>query len=417
MGVHDLEKRHDSGTMTPPTTPTRLSHSKSDSASSDFLGALSSLRRGDSTSPGTGPRPAIVDLAKPGSTELITFPHHVMDYAFRTNAEGKKKKPIGEGLWSDVYLATPSVLKPRVQSSCTPFVPEMSPPLTPVHSRNSSLRLNATSNTPLLYAIKVPASTTAKKVLFAEARILSYLSRFPDADNHVVPFHGLDSRNGSLVLTAMDRTLETWIQTELNTLDEAARAQKLASIFPSIALSLLDSLRWLQDKDCIHADIKPSNILASLGLIRIPQLVYSDFSSTILTKPDVKIDSEASPQGAGTWDYLDPRILSSSSPAPVSASTDLWSLAITLLFLILGSSPYDAFKSNKFQQREMIKSGAPLQCMAYDDAGIVNAKRISRLSRDIGFDVQKWLAKVLVKDASRRASIAEWHDELLSAQY
>jgi hypothetical protein len=30
----------------------------------------------------------------------------------------------------------------------------------------------------------------------------------------------------------------------------------------------------------------------------------------------------------------------------------------------------------------------------------------------LGFDVQKWLAKVLVKDAGKRAGVEEWRREL-----
>jgi serine/threonine protein kinase len=289
----------------------------------------------------------------------------------------------------------------------------MSPPLTPVRTVDSGVGLDKLIATPIIYAVKVPAMTSAKKVLAAEARILSYLSRYPDAEKHVVSFYGLDTRTGALTLKAMDDTLEGWIQKELNTLDEPARAHKLATVFPSIALALIASLQWMQDKDCTHADIKPSNILVSSSSLEgIPKPVYTDFSSTILTRPDTTIESEASPLGAGTWDYLDPSLLSSSSTTSPSSATDLWSLAITLLFLVLGSSPYDAFKGNKFQQREMIKSGSPLQCMGYDDQGIKNVKRLQTLSKDLGFDVQKWLAKVLVKDAGKRAGVEEWRREL-----
>jgi serine/threonine protein kinase len=289
----------------------------------------------------------------------------------------------------------------------------MTPPLTPVRTVDSGIGLDKLPITPSLYAVKVPAMTSAKKVLAAEARILSYLSRFPDAENHIVSFYGLDTRSGALILKAMDDTLEGWIQKELNTLDEPSRAQKLAAAFPSIALALLTSLQWMQDKDCTHADIKPSNILVSSpSLEGAPEPVYTDFSSTILTRPDATIETEASPLGAGTWDYLDPSLLSSSSTTSPSSATDLWSLAITLLFLVLGQSPYGAFKSNKFQQREMIKSGSPLQCMGYDDPGIKNVKRVQTLSKDLGFDVQKWLAKVLVKDAGKRAGVEEWRREL-----
>jgi len=261
--------------------------------------------------------------------------------------------------------------------------------------------------------------TSAKKVLSAEARILSYLSRYPNAEDHVVPFYGLDMRTGALLLKAMDDTLEGWIQKDLNSLDSASRAAKLAAVFPSIAHSLITSLQWMQDKDCTHADIKPSNMLVStrLSTSANPKPVYTDFSSAMLTRPDATIESSTSPLGAGTWDYLDPCLLSSSScaaspsPSP-SAASDLWSLAITLLFLILGSSPYDAFKGNKYQQREMIKSGAALQCMGYDDQGIANMKRLQSLSKTLGFNLMAWFGKVLVKDVEKRVGIEEWKLEL-----
>jgi serine/threonine protein kinase len=359
------------------------------------------------------PRLSLDDSSQRGSTELIHFPYQVADYEFRTDERGRKKT-IGEGAWSDVYLATACPPKPTAQSSLQPpRNAEMTPPLTPVRTVDSGIGLDKLPITPSLYAIKVPAMTSAKKVLAAEARVLSYLSRFPDAENHIVSFYGLDTRSGALILKAMDDTLEGWIQKELNTLDEPSRAQKLAAAFPSIALALLTSLQWMQDKDCTHADIKPSNILVSSpSLEGAPEPVYTDFSSTILTRPDATIETEASPLGAGTWDYLDPSLLSSSSTTSPSSATDLWSLAITLLFLVLGQSPYGAFKSNKFQQREMIKSGSPLQCMGYDDPGIKNVKRVQTLSKDLDFDVQKWLAKVLVKDAGKRAGVEEWRREL-----
>ncbi|KAF2848375.1 kinase-like protein [Plenodomus tracheiphilus IPT5] len=408
MVVQDLGSRHGDGSITPPATPTGASHIKTGSPSSDFLSSLSGLRRGDSAISLSGPQRH--SASKPGSTEVIIFPNHSIDYEFRTDAKGRKKT-IGEGAWSNVYLATPTL--PTVTENV--HMTGMSPPLTPVHSREPSSVSSNTLAIPRLYAIKVPAMTSARKVLGAEAKILSYLTRFPNAHEHIVPFFGLDPRTGSLILKAMDATLESWITNELNTVSEPLRAKKLAEIFPTIALSLIDSLEWMQEKDCIQADIKPSNILIDSTPSGVPKAVYTDFSSAILTKPGATIDSAASPLGAGTWDYLDPKLLSSSNPAPLSASTDLWSLAITLLYLVIGRSPYDAFKSNKYQQREMIKSGSPLQCLGYEDVGTVNMKRLSSLSKDLCFDVQKWFEMVLVKDPASRASLKEWRGALVAA--
>ncbi|KAH7082580.1 kinase-like domain-containing protein [Paraphoma chrysanthemicola] len=397
---------HDDTTFTPPTTP---SHSKSNSASSDYLASLSSLRRGDSTASRTS-RPSLDESCRPGSTELMEFPHDLLDYEIQLDGKGRKK-PIGSGAWSDVYLAVPTTKR----AAFVPVAPPMSPPLTPVHSRASSATKDGLLAIPPLYAIKVPASTSAKKVLNAEARILSHLSQYTDGAEHIIPFFGQDNRTGALVLQAMDGTLEDWIQTTLSTLDDSYRATKLASTFPALALSLIDSLIWMQDKNCIHADIKPSNILYSTSPSSsspTPHLVFSDFSSTVLTIQGTTTSTPA-PMGAGTWEFLDPSLLSSFNPATPSASTDLYSLAITLLFVILGASPFDGFKHNKFQQREMIKSGAPLQCLGYDDEGIRNLKKLAALSRDLGFDVKKWFAKVLVKDHAKRVDVREWREELV----
>lgn len=264
------------------------------------------------------------------------------------------------------------------------------------------------------YAIKVPAMASAKKVLGAEAKILSYLSRFPDAHKHIVSFFGLDARTGSLVLEAVDDTLESWIAKELNTLSEPCRAAELARIFPGIALALINSLEWMQDKDCIQADIKPSNILIQTSMTALPKAVYTDFSSALVTKPGASVNAAASVIGAGTWDYLDPKLLSSTAPAQLSPCTDLWSLAITLLYLVIGRSPYEAFKANKYQQREMIKSGSPLQCLAHDEMGAENVKRLGALSKELGLDVHLWFSMVLAKDQSKRAGLAEWRGTLLA---
>ncbi|OAL45563.1 kinase domain-containing protein [Pyrenochaeta sp. DS3sAY3a] len=414
MSASDSCSRRDSGTITPPITPTTISHTKSNSSSSDFLSTLSSLRRGDSTSSRTGPRSSLDASGKPGSAELITYPNHLIDYEIKTDSKGRKKV-IGQGAWSDVYFATPTLPKPADVSASDTFAgADATPPITPIHRRTSSLDTNLLPVIPPLYAIKVPAMTSAKKVLSAEARILSYLARFPDAENHVVPFYGQDLRTGALVLKAMDGTLESWIQTTLNTLDESARAKKLAQTFPHMALALLSSLHWLQAHDCTHADIKPANILVSGSSSHadgIPHTVFTDFSSSILAHPSAAITApQTSPLGAGTWEFLDPLLLSTSSPAPVSGATDLWSLAITLLFVVLGTSPFDAFRNNKFQQREMIKAGAPLQCIGYGEDGDVvrGMRRVRGLERDLGFDVLGWFGKVLVKKEGGRCGLEEW---------
>jgi hypothetical protein len=299
-------KMHDSGAITPPATPTSTAHGRSSSASSDFLTSLSGLRRGDSLSSSTS-RQSNDESGRPGSTELLIFPHHLTDYQIQTDDEGRKH-PIGFGAWSDVYLAKPSLSQPSDLPLANSVGTAMSPPITPVRSHCSRTWKTPLPSIPPLYAIKVPGSTSAKKVLDAEARVLSYLTRFPGAQDHIVSFYGQDTRTGALVLKAMDGTLDDWIEKHLNTLDDVFRAEKLASIFPTIALSLIDSLIWMQGKDCTHADIKPSNILtSSTPHSASADLVFSDFSSTILTN----LTSNATP---GHGNFSIPRSSALSTP-------------------------------------------------------------------------------------------------------
>jgi serine/threonine protein kinase len=395
------------GAITPPPTPT---HSKTNSASS--ISWAESLRRGDSTRSTASARrrlPSIDESERPGSTALKTFPHELTDYEMR--------EKLGSGLWSNVFLAEPCLPKLSGPSSSSPDairgVGEVTPPITPVKSRTSSLSKAAVPDLPRAYAVKVPNGKSAKKVLQVEAKTLSYLSRFAASDEHVVGFYGMDTRTGALVLKAMDTTLEDWMYHDLNARSEAARAQKLAEVFPQLALDLLNGLTWMRDKACVHADIKPSNVLLSASAPGSAlHAVYSDFSSATLSALLTPDGTPAAPLGGGTWDYLDPILVTkASSPALPSADSDLWSLAITLLSLVIGASPFDC-ATNVFQRREIIKHGTPLSYAAYGDDGPRNLKRIHELSRELGLDMQTWFAKALVKAPAQRVGLAAWKQEL-----
>ncbi|KAF2652376.1 kinase-like protein [Lophiostoma macrostomum CBS 122681] len=372
------------------------------------------------------------EVEPPGLKE---FPHWATDFDFEMiDKDGKrKKKPLGSGLWSDVYRALPTLPKPQSPSAVSPpsttaalvdlGLPKgadasLTPPLTPVKSRTSSLsKVIQNTPAPTAYAIKVPASRSAKQVLYAEAEILSHLSRFPEAETYVVPFYGLDMRTGALVLKAMDCTLDSWISTSLNTLPEPARAARLAEIFPTLALTLIKGLEWMNSKGCIHADIKPSNVLFPTTST---SPVYTDFSSATLTHPTPSQESKPpTPLGGGTWDFLAPALVAKSSkesPATPTLETDVWSLAITLLYVIIGQSPFDCAGSNVYRRREMVKQGVPLSYTAYGDDGPRNLKRLDMLSKELGVDLKKWFAGALDASGEMQVDVKRWREELEGAK-
>ncbi|KAF2475433.1 uncharacterized protein BDR25DRAFT_172899, partial [Lindgomyces ingoldianus] len=433
---------YDSDAITPPSTPTKASHSKSSSASSarsmlglmrgESVSSTRSRRRGDSISSLTSwcRGISIDESEKPGNTELLTFKYWLSDYEVLD-----KKQPLGSGLWSDVYLARPTLPRPSasVSTLATPSYPLTShhslitgngcindpsiptPPITPTCSRNSSVSKRPLPTLPSAYAIKFPASRSAKHVLAAESLVLSYLSRFPDSSHYIVPFYGQDTRTSALVLKAMDVTLECWIQTDLNALAEGARARRLAGVFPQIAVALIRGLEWMIENGCVHADIKPSNILIDLSSSP-PLALYSDFSSATLNHHLTDTNSSSAPLGGGTWDFLDPSLLlkpTSPSPSPTpTPESDTWSLALTFLYFILGSSPFECAGSNVFRRREIVKHGTPLAYTGYGDQGIRNVARLKAVERELGWGVCSWLGRVLVRDATKRVGLGEWRGEL-----
>ncbi|KAL5434179.1 hypothetical protein PMIN07_012038 [Paraphaeosphaeria minitans] len=255
----DARSRNQAKTYTPPSTPTKRSHSKSSSVSSSSVREeLENLRRGMPSGY------SVEGTEKPGSHEPRQFPAWSSDYEFDMDAAGTQKV-IGTGAWSTVYLASPapSMLEELAISSSLASS-GITPPLTPVRSRGSSMS-KPYPPMPSAYAIKVPCEKTAHRVLTEEGHILSYLSRFPSAEKYLVPYYGQDMRTDALVMGYMPSTLDSLITAELNTRNGPDRAALLADVFPYIACNLLDGLVWLQDKACVHGDIKPSNILIAIN--------------------------------------------------------------------------------------------------------------------------------------------------------
>lgn len=356
------------------------------------------------------------DTEKPGRTEARQFPVWSADYEILVDEAGTQKI-IGSGAWSTVYLANPTPALPQEMESKDAVVSsaELTPPLTPVHSRNSSTYKSASyPPTPSAYAVKVPSERTARRVLTTEGSILSYLSRFPSAEKYLVPYYGQDARTSALILGFVPATLDSLITTDLATRDESDRAAMLADLFPHIACNLLDGLAWLHDKGCIHADIKPANILVRTNpSTRTPTAVFADFSSSILDASHVSSDEKEKPKlplGGQTWDYMAPSLLSSSGVP--THSSDVWSLAMTLLVLAAGVSPYERVAPNAVLKREILKRGAPLDHVSTGENGVRSVVRLGGLSRALGFNVRKWVGRVLVRDEQERWALGEWREEL-----
>ena len=320
----------------------------------------------------------------------------VLSYDFsKIDYEINRAKKLGEGLWSRVYVAQIKYLSPGLKTS-----KGHTPPATP----DASSSEHACS----VFAVKVAKSARAKKVFHQEAKILTKLQQFDGAHQYVVPFYGLDEREtvprllfeGIEAANRRDPSLEGAVN-GLSTMTEAERLPEMRQVFIKVASDLIDGLRFIHAAGIVHADIKAANVLLNMqGLEdstgrQFLRARYIDFSASFIW-------NEAASNAGGTWDLMAPEQISSDKThsKPTFAS-DIWSLAITLLFIILGESPYAArcgTDSSKVMWR--VKNGTPLQDAQIDPISLARTKACQ--------DLVDCCNKALQKNRHNRLSAAAW---------
>lgn len=346
------------------------------------------ISTGDLTPPSTPGKSGIVEDEDDESAP------EVLDYDFsRIDYEIDRARMLGSGLWSDVFIAEPTDTRPNLASPSM-----LTPPVTPQKASQSSR--------PSLYAIKLPTRPDAIEVFHQEAKTLSQIHRHPSSTSHVVPFHGLDPRSTALVFTALPSGSLQDLTNRLSHLTELCRHFELVTHFPSLAADLVAGLDFLHNTaHIVHADIKPANILLSPAPTpRNPTRLtarYADFSASFpASAPPSKNSPGSAAAGAGTWTYLAPELLRYPPPPP-SPSSDVWSLGLTLLSLIILGSPYAAAAGgNLFRLREAIKAGDPLGFAVMEP---VMRKRVQACQEFVDC-----CRLAVQKDAGRRVEVGAW---------
>lgn len=101
------------------------------------------------------------------------------------------------------------------------------------------------------------------------------------------------------------------------------------------------ALDYAHEHGCVHCDVKPANIL----LDGAGHVVLSDFGIVRLMQPDSGSAQQSmkSPETLmGTPDYISPE---QALGEPLDGRSDIYSLAVTLFFLLAGSPPFKADSS------------------------------------------------------------------------
>ncbi|KAK3714476.1 hypothetical protein LTR37_007782 [Vermiconidia calcicola] len=305
----------------------------------------------------------------------------------RIDYELDRTRIVGTGLWSIVYFAQPVVRSPTQHG-----IREFTRPTTP--RRRAAAPCS-------FFAVKVAARPDARDVFLHEAKMLGCLQKSSGSEQYIVPFYGLDYRMFSLVCEGvLGGSLES-VSTRLKVMTELERHLELRALFPELASNLISGLRFIHSAGVVHADIKPANVLLDISTRSessdsVIRARYIDFSASFVS------DQGVTANAGGTWDYMAPEQLRIQKDlnTPIFAS-DVWSLGMTLLSIIVGGSPYAAAcGSNVFMLREAIKTGDALRFARADP---VVQKRMAACQ-----DFVDCCRLALQKDPARRSTTAAW---------
>lgn len=278
-------------------------------------------------------------------------PIHITPFAPKgTFSVLKDSRPFGNGAWSIVY---PGLY----------------------------IRTSRKNKEPEIIAVKKPEQKKGIPILTSEAAILSYLST-PEPTRGVIPFYGFDLATTSLLLPAYPLTLESFIKTSNKSINSEENISLSTLRCPVVkmrqwlflAKKLCEGFAALKEKRVVHGDVKWGNVLLrEYTLSPEEQTIWGDNKQQTLYEPLI-VDFSSShveptvPKAisALTVAFCAPELLEAflapmDEVAPVPTfSSDLYSMALTLLTAAIGSDPYSTRNATDARKGMWVKCGDPV---------------------------------------------------------
>ena len=130
---------------------------------------------------------------------------------------------------------------------------------------------------------------------------------------------------------------------------QGAINSKLAT---DIFTKILEAMQYVHEKGVIHRDIKPSNIFIIEG--KYPKIL--DFGIVKLLGGESSIKTKTG-LTIGTPMYMSPEQIQ--TPRDIDYRTDIYSLGVTLHYMLAGNPPYDSTESEFSIQSKVVRETLP----------------------------------------------------------
>jgi len=163
-----------------------------------------------------------------------------------------------------------------------------------------------------------------------EAKIMASLNH--DGITKVVDFDDEGSHLAIIMEFLEGQTLDEYVKQKGALNEEQAKV---------IFIPILEAFAYAHKKGIVHRDVKPSNIfITTEGKVKI-----MDFGIAKLVEDGSKMLTQTGAQ-MGTPTYMSPEQVHDSKH--IDHRTDIYSLGVTLWFMLAGKPPYDADKNSSF---------------------------------------------------------------------
>lgn len=150
---------------------------------------------------------------------------------------------------------------------------------------------------------------------------------------------------------------------------------------------LAEGLKYLHSYGIIHRDIKPDNIMMT-DTSPSAKLKIMDFGLSKLMHYGEKVVD-----GFGTLSFVAPEVL---QRKPYDFKVDVWSLGVTIFYLLSGDLPFDDIKDDENTIARKVTSSQP--------------EFKSKIWDTISSEAKRVISKCLIKDKDKRITINEFLD-------